>query len=361
MHMIHSGQFSDKKILIVDQHSKRENDRTWCFWEKGAGLFESIVHKEWRQLLFHSDKISKTLDISPYCYKLIRGIDFYTYCLAQINTHPNFTFLQSPVSKVFSDESGAGVQVGEGIINAPFVFNSILFDKPALTAKQCWLLQHFKGWLIKTDQPAFDPAVGTLMDFRTPQEQGSTFFYVLPFSTTEALIEYTLFSPSLLDDHVYETALQQYINDQLHISAYQILEKEFGVIPMTNYRFPSFTGNVINIGTAGGQTKGSSGYTFQFIQKRSKALVQSLIKYGHPFKVTTDSRRFHFYDSVLLHILHRRSLRGADIFTDLFKKNKASDVFAFLDNETSLADEIKIISTLPTLPFTKAALQHLVL
>ena len=245
------------------------------------------------------------------------------------------------------------------MIASEFVFNSILFNKPQLSAKQYWLLQHFKGWLIKTERPAFDPAIGTLMDFRTSQAEGATFFYVLPFSTTEALVEYTLFSDKILESQVYDAALEQYIRGQLGISSYQILEREFGVIPMTNYKFSSRQGNIINMGTAGGQTKASSGYTFQFIQKRSKALVESLVQYGHPFQVTADSRRFHFYDSVLLHILHKRILPGANVFTDLFKKNKASHVFAFLDNETTLADELRIISTLPTLPFTKAALQQL--
>ncbi len=52
MHMIHSGKFRDKKILIVDQSTKTLNDRTWCFWQKEPGLFESIVYKEWRHLFF---------------------------------------------------------------------------------------------------------------------------------------------------------------------------------------------------------------------------------------------------------------------------------------------------------------------
>ncbi len=359
MHLIHSGQFKDKAILIVDQHAKNSNDRTWCFWEKGEGLFEPIVHKQWEQLLFHSEKLSKPLNIRPYSYKLIRGIDFYVHCLSRIQSCSNFTYLQAPIDKIVHDENRVGVQVDGRLIRSQFVFNSILFNKPQLSAKQCWLLQHFKGWFIKTAEPAFDPAVGTLMDFRTSQDHGATFFYVLPFSTHEALVEYTLFSPTLLEDQAYEDALQQYIGKQLNISNYSILEKEFGIIPMTNYSFPSKEGSIMNIGTAGGQTKGSSGYTFQFIQKRSKAIVESLLQHGHPFKVHNDSRRFHFYDSVLLHILNKRSLRGADIFTDLFKKNKASEVFAFLDNETSLTDELKIISTLPTLPFTKAAIQQL--
>ena len=355
--LIHSGKFANKKILIVDQQAKNQNDRTWCFWEKGEGLFQSIVHKEWEQLSFYSDKLSRSLDITPYKYKLIRGIDFYNHCLALIKAQPNFTYVQAPVEQVFDADGHAGIKVNGERIESQFVFNSILFKKPALSAKQYWLLQHFKGWFIKAEQPVFNPSVGTFMDFRTSQKEGATFFYVLPFSATEALVEYTLFSPTLLDDADYEAALQQYIADQLNIGKYQVVEKEFGIIPMTNYSFSSRQGNIINIGTAGGQTKGSSGYTFQYVQKRSNALVDSLMQHGHPFQVTNDSRRFQFYDSVLLHILNKRSLQGADIFTDLFKKNKASQVFAFLDNESTLTEELKIISSLPTLPFTKAALQ----
>ena len=53
-------------------------------------------------------------------------------------------------------------------------------------------------------------------------------------------------------------------------------------------------------------------------------------------------------------------LDGAIIFTNLFKKNAPEQVLQFLDNETTLAEELRIISTLPALPFAKAAFQHLV-
>ncbi|MEZ4930893.1 MAG: lycopene cyclase family protein [Saprospiraceae bacterium] len=29
--------FSTKKILVLDKDQKDSNDRTWSFWEKGAG------------------------------------------------------------------------------------------------------------------------------------------------------------------------------------------------------------------------------------------------------------------------------------------------------------------------------------
>jgi lycopene beta-cyclase len=353
--MIHSKKFNGKKILIVDKNDKKSNDRTWCFWQKQTGLFQPIVYKEWEHLFFHSYSFSKKLNIEPYCYKLIRSIDFYNYCLNKIREHSNFILLQADVKKVFSNESGTGVITCDQEFTASFVFNSLLPTRPVLQRGQHWLLQHFTGWFIETTKNVFDPSLATLMDFRTSQSIGISFFYVLPFSPTKALVEYTIFSNELLTEEQYEKALKNYIQEILGVSSYRIEEKEFGLIPMTDVRFTKKENNCVNIGTAGGQTKGSSGYTFNFIQKHSAAIVDSLIKHDHPFGVQSVSDRFCFYDSILLSVLNEGKLNGAEIFTTLFKKNKPSQVLKFLDNETSITEELKIIRSLPILPFSRAA------
>jgi lycopene beta-cyclase len=357
LHMIASGKFNDKQVLLVDRDLKKSNDRTWCFWERGKGLFEDIVYRQWQKLWFHGTGFSSEVNIDPYHYKMIRGIDFYNYCLKTIRGQRNFSVIHDTVEDTFSEEN-TGVIVNGERIRSSFVFNSILFQKPALSPKQYWLLQHFKGLLIETDTPVFDPEVATLMDFRMDQQPGTAFCYVLPFSPTRAMVEYTLFSPELLKPEAYDSGLEQYIGKVLRIPSYRILDQEFGVIPMTNFKFPRRKGNIINIGTAGGQTKGSSGYTFNFIQKHSAELVQQLHSAGTP-SPSANKKRFSFYDSVLLNILQKRTLEGKDIFTRLFKSNKPGLVFKFLDNETSLSEDLRIISTLPTAPFTKAAIQQL--
>ncbi|GAA4321465.1 lycopene cyclase family protein [Flaviaesturariibacter amylovorans] len=356
--LIRAGVAEGARILVVDRDAKEANDRTWCFWEAGEGPFESIVHKEWAQLDFHSDHLSRRLDIAPYRYKLIRGIDFYRHCHAEASRMPGIQFLQESVSEVFTDRQGAGVRAGGRTYRARYVFSS-LYERPEPRPGKHWLLQHFTGWVIETEAPAFDPAVATFMDFRTDQQEGTTFFYVLPLSPTRALVEYTLFTGELLSTAAYEEALGGYIRERLGIGAYTVAEREFGIIPMTNHRFPARNGNVVYIGTAGGQTKASSGYTFRNVQKHSAALAESLKKEGHPFAVDATARRFGFYDSVLLDILAHRSLEGADIFTDLFRGNRAASVFRFLDNESALHQELRLISTLPTLPFSRAALRQL--
>ena len=357
--LIQSGKFADKKILLVDKEIKNKNDRTWCFWEKERGFFEPIVYKQWQTLWFHSHYISKQLSLHPYTYKLIRGIDFYQHCLDVIKQQSNITSLQAPVEKVFSNAAeGTGIVANGVTYKSQYVFNSILFDKPQLQQNQYWLLQHFKGWVIQTENEVFDAATGTLMDFRTGQAEGATFFYVLPFAANRALVEYTLFSKELLPPQAYQNALKSFLSEKWGLQNYKVLEEEWGVIPMTNATFPAVQNNIIHLGTAGGQTKASSGYTFQFIQKQTATIVKSLAQKGHPFTVPSHSRRFHFYDSVLLHILHHKTLGGDLIFSHLFQKNSPRQVFRFLDNETTLPQELRIISTLPTLPFLKAAVQR---
>jgi lycopene beta-cyclase len=287
---------------------------------------------------------------------MIRGIDFYAYCLREIKQHPNFHFLQGKIDNVFSGIE-TGVVVGGEKIHSKYVFNSILFGKPTLGKSQHWLLQHFKGWRIKTAEPVFDSRVATLMDFRISQAHGTSFCYLLPYSDTEALVEYTLFTPAVLKNEEYDEQLENYLKEILHISDYTITDTEFGVIPMTNYRFRQKENNIVNIGTAGGQTKGSSGYTFYFIQKHCKAIVEQLAQSGKPFTASA-SQRHHFYDSVLLSILQNNTLPGKQIFSTLFEKNNVTDVLHFLNNESSLLQELKIISSLPTLPFLKAALKQ---
>jgi lycopene beta-cyclase len=358
VYMIHSGKFADKKILLVDKNPKTANDRTWCFWQKEQSLFENIVCKKWERLWFYGNSFSKSLGITPYQYKMIRGIDFYEYCLETIKLQDNFEILFEKVDSVFSEEK-TGVSVNGKKIYADYVFNSILFDKPQFQKNDVWMLQHFKGWIIDAHENAFEAEVGTLMDFRIDQGFGTAFCYVLPFNSKQALVEYTLFSQELLQQDQYDEGLKNYVQDILKISSYRIIETEFGVIPMTNYQFQAHKNNLVNIGTAGGQTKGSSGYTFNFIQKHSKAIVDSLLETGNPF-VKQDPKRFNFYDSVLLKVLKDGAVPGKDIFTDLFKKNSVDKVFKFLDNETSLAEEMKIISTLPTLPFLKAGISQVI-
>ncbi|HJS52927.1 MAG TPA: lycopene cyclase family protein [Chitinophagaceae bacterium] len=361
MRMIRSGKFAEKKILLIDKEPKTKNDRTWCFWEKQDGFFEAIVHQKWDTISFLSDSFSSDMNITPYQYKMIRGIDFYRYCFHEIEQQKNIDIFYGEVTQALVHKEGITIHINGEMLNLDhaIIFNSIL-PKETNVPGTIKLLQHFKGWVIETSQASFDPRKAIFMDFRVGQKDDTTFAYLLPLSKTKALVEYTLFSKEILEDAMYETELKKYVENILQLKEYQVTEKEFGVIPMTNRKFSFYENSYhYNIGTAGGQTKASSGFTFQFILKQSQFVVDSLLKGNSLQQIPSTPKRFRFYDNTLLHILYHRKLQGKEIFSRIFAKNDPLHVLRFLDNESSLTDELKIISTLPALPFLKAVFKQL--
>jgi len=356
--------FSNKKILLVDKKPKTANDKTWCFWEQEPGVFEDVVYHRWQQIDFYSDFFSARFDLKPYEYKMIRSVDFYQTVLNEAKQHSNIEILFEDIQSVFSNESYAVVKTKENEFHSDFVFNSIIFydwKKLAMQQKHTYvLLQHFKGWLIEADENCFDEGIATFMDFRIDQTNGTTFVYVLPVEKNKALIEFTLFSENLLEVSTYEAAIANYIQSFLQIKNYTITHKEFGVIPMTNFKFSKGENRVINMGIAGNDTKASSGYTFQFIQKHTAKIIDALLNQENPLSAKTIfEKRFQLYDRILLNVLYNKKMSGDKLFAELFKKNPVQSILKFLDNESSFKEELKIMNSVPLVTFLPAALKEI--
>lgn len=363
MRMMQHPFFDTAQILVIDAAQKNTNDRTWCFWEKEADIFEPIVIKKWDHVSFLAPSYTNELNLSPYTYKMIRGIDLYSHVLEKAATKNNISFCTERVLAVHSDNDGAKVVLESKTLTASKVFNSILFEPANVLAQMAsdyFLWQHFKGFEIKMATPVFNDAVATLMDFTVDQTQGTTFMYVMPTSPTTALVEYTLFTPNILEEEKYDEAITDYIQKTYGSIDYEVTHHEFGQIPMTNYSFVEGTGNLINIGVAGGQVKGSSGYAFHFIQEKTKTIVADVVSGKNPLRASTFAqKKFQLYDSVLLRVLQDQKLDGATIFTAIFSKNPPDRVFRFLNNESSLLDDLHIMSSVPTHIFLPTAIQAL--
>lgn len=353
-------ELREKKILLIDREPKRENDRTWCFWEKETDFFEDIVFHSWDKLWVHTENFSRLLDIAPYRYKLIRGIDFYEYTDRIISQAPNVERVFGRVTGLESDEEGATVKVEDRTFRGKWCFNSIFFgeiDK----AKVNYLDQHFRGWFVRTDTDVFEPGEATLMDFRTPQCEETRFLYVLPHTRREALVEVAIFSNNHLTSGQYDEIIRNYFDQYFSGgNTYTVEQVETGNIPMTDHLFPKEEGRIIHLGMAGGDTRASSGYTFFNIQRRTAAIVQRLVAEAPPFiHRGWAARRAFFYDSILLSVLERGYYPGHEIFKKLFAKNQPATVLAFLNAETNVFLELQLVNTLPKSPFLRALIKNL--
>lgn len=356
--LIASQQFTNKKILLVDKTPKTQNDHTWCFWEDKPGFFESVVHRQWDKLFVHTSEQSKLLNIYPYNYKMIRAADFYNYCFAQIE-QAAVDVVYGEITSLTSTGDHAQLTVAGEVYTANYIFSSLLTLPLEKQPGKHYLLQHFKGWMIETTQPYFDTSAATLMDFRVPQQLGACFVYILPVAENKAMLECTFFSKELAEPATYDTYLREYISTNMPGIEYHIVEEEYGIIPMTNHAFEKDAGRIIKLGTAGGYTKPSSGYTFQFIQAHTEKLTKRLAETGGPLMKTETTGRFYFYDTVLLNVLANNRYPGYQIFGKLFFKNQPQNVLRFLQNESTLTEEIKIINTLPKWPFLKASFHEI--
>lgn len=363
--MIRSGNFEDKTILLVDSDFKKTNDRTWCFWDE-HDTFSPIISKKWNSALFADKNRERHLELFPYQYKMIRGLDFYHLVFDLISKQKNIHFLHQKVIDFQELGHHCVVKTETQSFTCNQIFNSIY--TPELVRNQSkypLLQQHFIGWFIKSKQAVFNPNCVTFMDFSVEQNGNTRFMYALPTSPTEALLEYTLFSADLLPKEEYETEIKKYIA-QLGITDYEIIETEQGNIPMTSYPFWKHnTKNTINIGSVGGWTKASTGYTFKNTIKKSKQLVRFLASDTSTALSVTDFRKFHkkdkfwFYDLLFLDVLYRRNDLGSTVFSSLFKKGDPSLIFKFLDEETSFSEDLQVMLKCPKWLFIKAVFGRL--
>jgi lycopene beta-cyclase len=351
--------FAAKKIALIDKEIKNQNDRTWCFWEEPNGEFDSILAKKWEKAFVGNQDFQKSFEMNPYLYKMIRSKDFYHLIHQKLSENNNFTLLTDEIVDWKNVSDSVVIQGKNACYETTILLNSLFDTKPLLHQKAFpYLKQHFIGWFIKTKKPIFDDSIVKFMDFTIEQKGNTRFMYVLPTSKTEALFEYTLFSEDLLAKSVYEDEIESYLKVR-GITDYEIVEKEAGNIPMTCYPFHKQNSKrILFIGTAGGWTKASTGFTFFNSKKQSKKLI-NFLKTGKNLNQFPKRNRYWFYDLILLEVLHQNNEIGAEIFGILFQNNKVEDIFIFLNEEGTIFSDLKIMVSLPKFLFIKATFRAL--
>ncbi|MDH6484763.1 lycopene cyclase family protein [Streptomyces sp. SAI-127] len=341
---------------------RRPPERTWCYWERGTGDFAEAVSASWSRLRVHgTDGRTITVDPSPLRYRMLRSTAFEQLVHARLARSPGSRVLRATADTVHDTADGAEVRctTSDGrtlTLRARQVFDS----RPlrSLPPARTQLMQHFRGWFVRTEADRFDPAVADLMDFRVPQPRhGLAFGYTLPLAPGRALVEYTEFSRAPLTTTVYEAALSHYCRDILGLGAFTVESAEQGVIPMTDARFPRRTGSsVFRIGTAGGATRPATGYTFAAVQRQSRAIAAAL-RDGRASVPAPHGRRALAMDAVLLRALDTGRIDGPGFFTGLFRRVPPERLLRFLDGDTSLSEEWGIGLRTPVGPMLRTALE----
>lgn len=354
----------DGQVLIVDSTFAPTNTKTWSFWCKEKPPFHEIIYKTWNKAFFSALDYDSFLYMTKYSYHCIQESDFKEYVLTRLKKKSNFHLVEEGILDVSSNKKKAVlVTKSSDTYVADYIFQSIF--KPPLFKKKNLkypLIQHFYGVEIKTRDALFDPGTFTIMDFDESFKKAPAFIYVLPFKYNRALIEFTVFSKKPLKKKEYRQKIKQYLFEKFGLQKddYEITRKEYGEIPMDDRPYiPFYKNKILNIGTVGGLTKPSTGYTFLRVQKYSEKLAQSIIDGKDPLLPTKSKARYRYYDLLLLHVLSNSTEDSLQVFKDLFQKHPIDTIFDFLSEDTNIYQDLKIMYSVPASPFLRAIVNNL--
>ena len=326
-------KLKDKTLAIIEPRAEYKKDKTWSFWKVTPHNFDDCVKKSWENFSINTPGKTNFLECKNYPYQSIDSGLFYEKINNRLKENKNIFFFKD-IKEINSKNS--------------FIFNSV----PNIKKDHLNLWQHFCGVEIETKNNFFDENIFNLMDFDCEQRNSVHFFYTLPYSKNKALIETTWLSK--MNDNSqkdYDKQIEDYIKNHLNIKDYKVIYKEEGAIPLF---YPSYEKekNKINIGTAGGMTRLSTGYTFLNIQEHSKFISDNIenISNTNIFEI---NRKYQFLDDVFLRVLNKHPEKMPDIFFNMFKTSPKT-VIKFLSNKSNLLEDLSIILKMPKLTFMKA-------
>ena len=324
-------KLEDKTLAIIEPRIEYKRDKTWSFWKVISHNFDDCIKKSWKEFSIKLPSQSKVIKCDSLPYQSIDSGLFYKKINDKLEKNKNIKFF-----KDIKDLS----------INNAFIFNSV----PSLNNNKSNLWQHFHGIEIETNEDFFNDNSVDLMDFDCDQRNSVHFFYTLPFTKKKAMIETTWLSKEDVSLKDYETQVKNYIN-YLGIKDYKINFKEEGAIPLF-YPMNKKEKNKINIGTAGGMTRLSTGYTFLNIQEHSKYIRMNIENIQNVKKYDI-GKKYHFLDKIFLRVLEKHPEKIPSIVSNMFSAS-SDTVIKFLSNKSNFAEDISVILKMPKLTFVKS-------
>ena len=363
-------KLEDKTLAIIEPRDVYKRDKTWSFWRVINHNFEDCVKKEWTYFHLKAPRGIQTNENEcfKYPYQTIDSSLFYKKILNKIKQNKNIHFLKN---------------IKEINISNSFIFNSVpnikKFDDDD---KNYW--QHFYGIEIETKKNISDYSFGydfnpnsvELMNFETGRNieidhkdsnySDVNFMYILPFAENKVLIESTWISkggsnkplpryeyqileqlrrwgiiknPFLGSDKVVDKTIKNLMEGNEN-KEFKIKFKERGAIPLFHPTYEKKK-NQINIGTAGGMTRISTGYTFMNIQEHSRYIRKNLENIRNVKKFTI-RRKYIFFDKIFMKVLDKNIKQIPNFFYNLFSVF-TTPVIKFMSGTSNIFEDLIVI------------------
>ena len=338
-----------KNIIDFYLGSKISNNNFWGFWNfDDVNDLENVIKHKWEKWKI-IDQENETLfqsDNHPYC--VTSRNDWIQFCKNNIKDK-NVSFLDEDISY----KNNYFYRKDSEKINSDLIIDCRSFQISTDT-----YLQHFKGFIIETDNEIFDDSTAILMDFRCDQSNGIQFIYLLPITKKKALIEPTIYSYRIESDEFYYKSMEKYLKEIYKVNKFKIISEEKGAIPLASFK-NDYIPNVVNLGLKGNANRISSGYTFYFIQKQVKDLSRK-VNLSHKINNSKiHSKLINFLDRIFIDVLKSNPSKAPQIFQSFGKSFNGDDMAFFMSSKIRIIPILKMIFNLPTKIFIKSFIRCL--
>ena len=354
-------------IIIIEQRSHYQHDRTWCFWHSKSTSMESLVTRKWINILIKDDHDSVTVDCTLNPYQMLESSTFYEEALRVIALNNRIKLVLNTSIIEVPYKKASDWQVATE--NETYVAQCIIDTRPQQAPKtgNAVLWQSFLGQEISCEHEVFNQDCVTLMDFSRMDFSKNTaanahvlhskeivFTYILPISAERALVEATVFSETPLNQAQLKQKLEAAIITATQGKAYQTIRSEHGILPMGLKKVATNQDKTyINAGLNAGGARPSSGYAFQRIQRWAAACALSIANGALPVAHQADSILLQWMDAIFLKVMQKQPQLAPKLFLAMFKKVNTPSMVRFLSDEGTIKDCLAIILALPPLPFLK--------
>lgn len=334
-------------MVVFDSSTKESNDKTYCFWASPEDDIVKELEKEIKHSWSRVESNDRNEELSGMRYYMVESLSLYQRARRLMEQYESITWVNESVKDVVDQDVYVDINTANRSFQVQRVYDSRPPEIHEVIGKTVW--QSFQGWKVRFDTPILQSGTMRLMDFNIPQNDFTQFMYVLPTSEREALVEFTRFGTEIIPEELAQHQLRNYLLP--FKENYVIEEIERGSIPMSqNAEQHHRNSKIISTGSRAGKLKATTGYAFKNMFEHAKALVaeDELNKLENPWYAmpSRGGGRFAFYDFLLLFILKTRPQWGKAIFTRLFEIKPYEEVFAFLDEKSSLTWEIGMFARL---------------
>ena len=347
------GCLENKTLCILEKRKEYSRDKSWSYWDFENNKFPSCVIGSWDSfsITLNQKTINITCPQSPY--RTIDSKKFYDFVTEQLRNNNNITTIMN--CDIQTIESHV-IHTNKGGYIGKVIYDSLI----DLSYQTPTMYQHFLGCEVETDSDYFNENIVDLMNFDCPQDGGLHFFYTLPFSKNKALIETTWYSKTIKKQSEYQNEIDHYLREK-NIKG-NITYSEYGAIPLNltkNNKESSSSKDYIKIGSAGGLTRASTGYTFQAIQSFSEQLASNL-KLDRKLTVPNiRHKKYDFLDEIFLSVMEYEHKSMPIIFFNLFKNSDSITTISFLSDRSNWIQDLKVIVSMPKLIFIKTLILNI--